>query len=88
MWDAWVHLSLIRPPGQTLLHIPAPRESSFPAVRTRSHARGGGAREREGAWGGGGREGKQTATRDAALNRCPHLAPTCLFLKAQASAFF
>lgn len=53
MWDAWVHLSLIRPPGKTLLHIPAPRESSFPAARTRSHARGGGAGEREGAWGGG-----------------------------------
>lgn len=85
MWDAWVHLSLIRPPGKTLLHIPAPRESSFPAARTRSHARGGGAGEREGAWGG---EGKQSVTRDEALNRCPRLALTCRFLKAQASPFF
>lgn len=57
MWDAWVHLSLIRPPGKTLRHIPAPRESSFPAARTRSHARGGGAGEREGAWGGRGEKG-------------------------------
>lgn len=37
---------------------------------------------------GGGREGKQSATRDAALTRCPRLAPTCLFLKAQAKPFF
>lgn len=40
--------------------------------------------------GGGGCRGKekQKATRDAALNRCPRLAPSCSFLKTQASSFF
>lgn len=37
---------------------------------------------------GGGGRGKQSVTRDVALNPCPRLAPACLFLKTQASCFF